>query len=515
MSARSDKLLELDALRKSYGTVEVLHGVTLSIHPGEVLGLIGENGAGKSTLVKCLNGMERPSAGTILWEGRPFAPRGAAEGIRAGIVTIPQEFNLVNDLSVAENIFLGQEPLNRLGLIDTRLMRQQARELLSAFGAERMLDVDSLVGELSVAGKQMVEIEKAVRQSCRLLIMDEPTTVLNQSEIDILFDIIERLKRAGTSVIFISHKLREVLRICDSIAVLRDGELVSFGPASGLDEAELARRMVGRAPSQMFLGKAQPPAKPTPALEVNGLCVPGLLHDVSFSIARGEILGFAGLVGAGRTELAECIYGIRRPSCGTVSVLGKRLPLHHTPRSSVDAGLSYLPEDRQGTGIITSFPLAYNITLSSLRKYCHPFVSEKEEAKRTTSYIDAFAIKTRNPWTRLSDLSGGNQQKAAIAKGLDTGPGVFIFDEPTRGIDINAKSEVYGFIRNLLVKGVACMFISSDMEEVIAVCPRIAVMREGRIAGFLTGSDISEENIMYLATGVKTKTAAHQEDTPK
>ncbi len=508
----TEPLLRLSDVHKSYGSVEVLHGISFEMPKGEILGVIGENGAGKSTLMKCLNGMSPLTSGSITFNGEPFRPIHPADAIKSGIVTIPQEFNLVSDLRIYENIFLGQEKRGRFGLLDKAYMRRRAAELLAELNSD--LDVDAMVADLSVAAKQLVEIAKALastrsenqpqRQSGGfLLIMDEPTTVLNQQEVATLFKTVRQLKANGTSIIFISHKLREVLEICDKVAVLRDGNIVSFTGMDGLDEAELARRMVGRPLSQMFSEKAVCEKDAETALEVSHLSVEGLLHDISFDLKRGEILGFAGLVGAGRTELAETLYGIRKASAGTVSIFGKAVHVSN-PQHALAEGLAYLPEDRQGTGIMTSFSVAANVTLSSLKRYCHPFISRQEERRQAEQYTDRFHIKSNGTDTLLCDLSGGNQQKVAIAKGLDTKPQIFIFDEPTRGIDIQAKSEVYAFIRSLLSQGMACILISSDLEEIIGICRRVAVMRDGRIAGFLEDDRISEENIMYLASGVSS-----------
>ena len=509
-----EPLLKVSELHKSYGSVEVLHGLSFEMFPGEILGIIGENGAGKSTLMKCLNGISPHTSGDIRFNGIPFKPKRPSDAIRGGITTIPQEFNLVNDLRIYENIFLGQEKRGRFGLLDRDFMRRRAADLLAELNAD--LNVDTLVSELSVAAKQLVEIAKALantrpapngkstKNGC-LLIMDEPTTVLNQQEVHTLFKTVRKLQATGTSIIFISHKLKEVLELCDKVAVLRDGVLVSLTGVDGLDEAELARRMVGRPLSQMFSEKAAAAPDATTALEVSHLAVDGLLHDISFDLKCGEVLGFAGLVGAGRTELAETLYGIRQPSAGAVRIFGKETHIL-TPQQALAEGLAYLPEDRQGTGILTSFPLAANVTLSSLKRYCHPLISTKEENDQANQYIGQFHVKTNGTDTLLCDLSGGNQQKVAIAKGLDTKPKIFIFDEPTRGIDIQAKSEVYAFIRSLLETGMACILISSDLEEIIGICRRVAVMREGRIAGFLQDDDISEERIMYLASGVSSAT---------
>ena len=490
-------LLELQDLHKSYGAVEVLHGVSLTLRPGEILGLIGENGAGKSTLIKCLGGVTNATSGKMFLEGKPYAPRNVAGAVTAGLITIPQEFNLVNDLTVAENIFLGQEPTGLLGFLDRKAMRRRATALLDKLGAGR-ISPDTLAGQLSVAAKQMVEVAKALAYDCRILIMDEPTTVLNNDEVATLFQVIRALRERGTAIIFISHKLQEIRQICDTVAVLRDGALVGTAQAADWDEQEMARRMVGRPAGSLFAAKPSPPPKDAPiVLATHDLTVKGELHHVSFELHQGEILGFAGLVGAGRTELAETLYGIRRPSSGTITLAGSPVRFR-SPRQAQEAGLAYLPEDRQGTGILTEFPLSANITLSSLKAYCHPFISHAEERSKAQEYITSFAIKTQGPDTPLGSLSGGNQQKVSIAKGLDTHPSIFIFDEPTRGIDIQAKAEVYAFIHNLVANGLSCILISSDLEEVIGLSDRIIVMRGGKVSGEVMREDATEPRLLSL-----------------
>ncbi len=493
-------LLETDSLAKAYDGVPVLSDISIQVKPGIILGIIGENGAGKSTFTKCLNGMTQPSGGRVIFLGEELRDLSVAGAIAKGIVTIPQEFNLVSDLNVYENIFLGHEPRNAWGLLDRPAMRAKARELLGTLNAQ--LDPERRLATLSVAEKQMVEIAKALTSPCRLLIMDEPTTVLNQREVATLFTVMRRLRDQGTSILYISHKLKEVSDICDEVVVLRDGQFISHTPASDLDEAEMARRMVGRDMSQLFPPKCAPPADAECILDVRGLHVPGLLHDVSFRLRRGEILGFAGLVGSGRTELAETLYGLHPVQSGSITLFGR--PYRPTsPAQAIAAGLAYLSEDRQGSGVLVDFSVANNVTLASLRQYCRPFISKSRENAQTQHYIDAFHIKAPGTDAPLRSLSGGNQQKVAIAKGLDTAPKLFIFDEPTRGIDINAKSDVYAFIRRLVDQGISCLLISSDLEEVIGMCSRIAVMRAGSIAGEVSGDRLNEEEIMYLATGVK------------
>lgn len=488
----SDFLLRADSVTKSFEGTPVLSGITLDLRAGEILGLVGENGAGKSTFVKCLLGIHKPDSGAIAFSGRDLLRSGTE-----GIAGIPQEFNLVNDLTVAENIFLGREP-RRFGLLDRRFMRSESQRLLRKLDAE--IDPDRMIDSLSVAEKQMVEIAKALSVNCRLLIMDEPTTVLNQNESAILFRIMRELKAAGTSIIFISHRLEEIRAICDRVAVLRDGILVSCDPAVSLDAMEIARRMVGRELKQMFPPMV-PPSGDT-ILSVENLSSGKEVKPISFELKKG-LTGLAGLAGAGRTELAETICALRKRTSGSVTLSGKTLRLKK-PSDALAHGIVYLSEDRQGSGILTEFPLDRNTTLSSLRRYCRAgIIDRKAERACAESYVEKFRIKTASVETELKYLSGGNQQKVALAKCLDNRPRVFLFDEPTRGVDIGARSDIYHFISELAASGVACLLISSDLEEIIGMCSRVMVMRSGELAGVLENEHVTEEEIMYLATGVK------------
>ena len=498
----SDPLVRTVHLAKEFSGVRVLNDINIEIERGEVFGIIGENGAGKSTLIKLLNGTHFPSEGEIFFEGnRVHLNTAVAKNL--GISTIPQEFNLVKDLNVYENIFLGREYRRRSGILDHRRMKRRAAELLKSLHA----DVSSTmkIEMCSVAEKQMVEIAKAVAYNSKLLIMDEPTTVLTPIEIGILFDLIRRLRADGVTIIYISHKLKEVRQVCDRVMVLRDGEFISLDAASDLDEHEMANKMVGRDLEQIF------PPKPTPSkdviLRVENLSVPGLLHDISFELHKGEILGFAGLGGSGRTELAETIIGIRRKSAGTIFINGKKRSIR-SPSDAIANRIAYLPEDRQGTGVLVDFSVTNNVTLGSLKKYSHILINHRKETSQTREYVKVFDIRTPSLRTKLRYLSGGNQQKVSLAKSLDSQPEIFIFDEPTRGIDINAKMHIFSFVHDLVESGISCIFISSELEEVIGVCNRVIVMREGHIAGNLTGSDINEEEIMQRATGVKQGVAA-------
>lgn len=491
-------LVKTVGISKSFSGVTVLQDINIEILQGEILGIIGENGAGKSTFIKILNGTYTPSEGQVIFAGSPVYIRDTSVAKRLGINTIPQEFNLINDLNVYENIFLGKELVKGNHLLDKQNMKEKTSELLRELDTD--IPPDAKIQDLSVAQKQMVEIAKAVAYDSRLLIMDEPTTVLTQHEIDILFRLMQRLKERGVTIIYISHKLREVKRICDRVMILRDGQFISLDPTDALDEQEMARRMVGRELNQIFPPKVVP--QTTPVLQVRNLSVPGLLHDIEFDLHEGEILGFSGLIGAGRTELAEAIIGIRHISSGQIVTHGRKQRIS-SPIDAVANGIAYLSEDRQGTGVLTDFDVASNITLVSLREYCRPLIDRKKEKSRTEEYIEAFNIRTPSVRTLLEYLSGGNQQKVSLAKSLDPQPEIFIIDEPTRGIDVNAKKEVYYFIHNLVKSGISCMLISSEMEEILGLCHRVVVMREGRITGILEADEMNEAEIMFYATGLK------------
>ena len=495
-------LLRTVGISKEFSGVRVLTNISVDIPKGCILGVIGENGAGKSTFIKILGGTHSPTSGKLFFEGQEIRHMTPDTAERLGISIIPQEFNLINDLNVRENIFLGRECRKSGVFLDVPAMKKKTQELLAEL--HTTVDSEEEIQNLSAAGKQMVEIAKAVVNRSKLLIMDEPTTMLTHREIETLFLLMRRLKANGTTLIYISHKLREVRQICDEVMVLRDGVLISHDPVSALDEREMAWRMVGREMSQMFPDKTTPEL--AVAFAVRDVSVPGLVHNVSFDLHKGEILGFAGLVGAGRTELAEAIIGVRKRTSGRFLLDGEEIRIN-SPRDAVRHRIAYLSEDRQGTGILTSFSVVNNVTLISLRKYGH-FITNRNKARdRASHYINAFNIRTASLHTRLEFLSGGNQQKVALSKGLDPNPLIFILDEPTRGIDVNAKREIYAFIRKLVQSGISCIMISSDLEEVVGMCHRVAVMREGRIAGIVEGDHINEEDIMLLATGVAGQTA--------
>ena len=499
MNADPSPLLEISGLTKSYSGITVLDGVSFGVGRGEILGLIGENGAGKSTLIKCINGVTAPDRGTLRFDGRPYAPS-IRNALKKGLVTIPQEFNLADTLTVRENIFLGRE-LKRHGFLDHAAMRAETRRLLEELRCD--LTPDQKVAELSIARKQLVEIARALSRDCRLLIMDEPTTVLNPPEVQNLFRIMRAMRDRGISLIYVSHKLEEVKTICDAVVVLRDGKFIERTPTAAISVREMAERMVGRELKGIFPPKNPPGPDAPEVLRVEGLSQEQTLHDISFTLRRGEILGLAGLGGSGRTELAETLYGIRRKTAGTIKIDGREVD-PDSPEKAVRAGIAYLSEDRQKAGTIQSFGLAENISLISLRKYCaRGFIRTAAETEAAERYRERFRIKANSLRAPIRELSGGNQQKGALAKSLDGAPRIFIFDEPTRGIDINSRGEIYHFIHQLAADGMACLVISSDLEEILGLCSRAAVMREGTIAGFPEGDRLTEKEIMYLATGVK------------
>jgi len=492
-------LVQTENIGKEFSSVWVLRGIDVEIRTGEILGIIGENGAGKSTFMKILSGIYAPSAGRILVDGREVSIRSAEDAKRLGIRLIPQEFNLVPDLRIYENVFLGNELRTRAGLLDRRAMIRRTGEVLASL--EVQVPPDARIDSLNVAQKQMVEIAKALAFDARLLIMDEPTTVLTRHEIGLLFERMRALRARGVTLIYISHKLREVKEIADRVLVLRDGGAVCLEPVDALAVDEMARRMVGRELSQVFPEKRG--ADGGVALRVRGLTIPGVLQDVSFDLKKGEILGFAGLGGSGRTEVAETILGVRHAAAGTIEIEGRPVRIHG-PRDAVRAGIGYLSEDRQGSGILTQHSLVANVSLVSLRKYLRGgFISARRERAAAAGYVQQFGIRAGGLDTRLEFLSGGNQQKVSLAKTLDPGPRVLIVDEPTRGVDIAAKRDIYRFVHQLAAGGVSIVFISSELEEVIGMCSRVLVMRGGRLVGELAGQHLTEEEIMFHATGVK------------
>ena len=503
---QEDIILSIQGITKEFDGVKVLDNVSFDLRRGEIMGLIGENGAGKSTLIKIITGIYPPSGGSLALNGKSVQILDYITAKKRGISLVPQEFNLISTLRVYENIFLGNEIRFKSGLLDKPGMRELATKQLEEL--KMPLGVNQLVSRLSVAEKQTVEISKALMLRAKHLIMDAPSTTLTGHEVETLFSLMRDLKAQGVTMIFVSHKLGEIKTICDRVTVLRDGKLISVDDVVQVNEEDIARKMIGRTDfSQIFPPKITR-APDTTALEVKNLSIKGLLKDVSFSLRKGEILGCAGLVGSGRTELAEAVMGLRQIHGGSVRLggPGKALSPGHikNPAAAVKAGLGYLSEDRQGKGIVQGFNLPQNITLISLKAYLQGlFINKKAEADKTREYTGKFRIAAASQRMALRYLSGGNQQKVYLSRWLDTNPSILILDEPTMGIDVNAKHEIYEFIHQLAEQGISCWVISSELEEIIGLCSRVYVMREGAVAGCLEGDAINEEEIMFHATGIR------------
>ncbi len=504
----NDTIIKIDSISKEFSGVRVLDNINVDIKRGEVFGIVGENGAGKSTLMKILNGVYHPTEGSLYIQNQKYdLVKDTLTAKKLGISMIPQEFNLIETLNVFENIFLGNE-LVAGGILNKREMKEKTKSYLEELNTE--IDPNSELMGLSVAQKQMVEIAKALVIESNVLIMDEPTTVLTGYEVDILFKLINKIKQDGVTVIFISHKIKEVKRICDRVMVLRDGKLITVEDVKDIEEEEIVQKMVGRELSQVFPDKTKPEDREV--LRVENLNIDGLLNNVSFDLKKGEILGFAGLVGAGRTETMEAVFGIRKKDSGRIYIEGLERRIK-SPSDAVRLNIGYISEDRQGKGILVNFDIPRNITLISLKDYLKAFIiNRRKERKTTDEYIKKFNINAASLLSELQFLSGGNQQKVYISKWMDTNPQILVLDEPTRGIDVNAKREIYHFINNLSKTGISIILISSELEEIIGMCSRVFVMREGHVTGILEGDDINEEEIMYYATGLKRGNYSHEQN---
>jgi len=492
--------LELIDVKKTYPGVVALDGVTLSVEAGEVVGLVGENGAGKSTLMKVLGGIIEPDEGVIRIDGVDRKALSVQEAIAAGIAFVHQELNLFENLDVAANVFIGREPLKGgpLKLVDRRRLNELVTPLLDRIGAD--FDPDAPVADLSLAQRQLVEIVKALSLNSRVVIMDEPTSSLTIQETERLMGIIAALKADGIAVIFISHRLNEVESCADRVVVLRDGRVVGALERGRITHQTMIPLMIGRDLKSLYLPPAAPPGES--ALEIAGMRTTSYPdHAVSLTVRRGEILGLAGLVGSGRTELARVIFGIDRSLGGSIRLGGAPLDVPN-PRVAIDNGIYLIPEDRKRAGLLVDIPIAQNISLPNLEAYARAQLvvvsDELENAEKQKRRLD---IRVGDVSNETRTLSGGNQQKVVLAKWLSMSPRVLIFDEPTRGVDVGAKSEIYEMMRGLADNGVAILMISSDMEEVIGVSDRIAVMHEGRISGFLERPQFSEHNVLQLAVG--------------
>ncbi|WP_277187754.1 sugar ABC transporter ATP-binding protein [Caballeronia sp. BR00000012568055] len=489
--------VRFDAIEKQFGLVRVLHGVSFDLAPGRIYGLLGENGAGKSTLMKILGGYERANAGTLYIDERERDFRNSREAEEAGIVLIHQELNLADHLSITQNMFLGHE-LRKGFFLDEPAMREAARIRLNEVGLYQNPDVR--VRDLIVAEKQLVEIAKAMLRDARLLIMDEPTATLTPSETQRLFALMARLKKDGVTIVYISHKLDEVERITDEVIVMRDGRFVARAPTDELTRQQMANLMVGREVSDMFPDKPALADDAPVAFKVEQASVPGWAEGVSFAVRKGEVFGFAGLVGAGRTELFEGLAGLRAMSAGRIVIEGETVKLR-SPRDAMHHGLTYLSEDRKGRGLHVDMSLKDNLTMMTPERYAHPLLDIRAEREALKQAVNDFGIRTGNASSRARMLSGGNQQKLALAKFLHPGPRVIVLDEPTRGVDVGAKRDIYFLIHRLAAEGRAVIVISSELIELIGLCHRVAVMRAGELVATLGMELLTEERLIAHATG--------------
>jgi ribose transport system ATP-binding protein len=494
----SEYIVELKDISKAFGGVQALDGVTFCCKTGEVHTLIGQNGAGKSTLVKILAGVYPPDSGKIIFDGKQVIFPSPHEAQQMGISIIYQEFNLIPHLSVAANVFLGREPHHRFGILKSSELNRQAEKILQRLGVN--IDPRIRVSNLSVAQQQMVEIAKALSLNARVLIMDEPSATLGTRELDNLFEVISALKKQNVAVIYISHRLEEIFKIADRVTVLRDGKLVDTCLLEDVDRTSLVRMMIG---SSTFNEQFPPRIKKEPGeevLRIENLSAPPLLHDINLTVRAGEIVGLAGLIGSGRTELAQVIFGVRDYKTGSIYYKGKKVD-YIVPRSAIERGMGLLPEDRKEEGLIMQLSVLKNCALASMRqRQRFGFITKKEERDAVTNVIERLQVKTPGLGHEVERLSGGNQQKVVISKWLLCNPDFIIFDEPTRGIDVQAKVEIWKLMRELANRGAAVLMISSELPEIIGMSDRILVMHKGKIAGELIAEEATEEEILTIAS---------------
>jgi len=493
-----DPMLSLSGITKTFPGVRALSDVSLKLYPGKVTALVGENGAGKSTVVKVLTGIYQPDEGEIRLQGDlvRFPTPQSAES--AGVTAIHQETVLFDELSVAENIFLGHAPRGKFGLIDKGAMITRAQKILSGIGAN--IDPSTTLKELGTANKHLVAIARALSIDASVVIMDEPTAALSQKEIEELYDLVESLKRQGKAIMFISHKFDEIFRIADFYTVYRDGQMIDEGVIENINEPELVKMMVGRDVSQIFPQRDHKVGDEM--LAVKGYEHPTEFADIEFTLRRGEILGFYGLVGAGRSEFMQSLFGITNPSGGSVNIDGAPVTIR-SPAEAVANGIVYVPEDRGKQGAIGALPIFQNVTLPSIARTSRSgFLKLAEEFKLARAYTERLDLRAASLDTDVGNLSGGNQQKVVIAKWLATQPKIIILDEPTKGIDIGSKAAVHEFMVELAAQGLAIIMVSSEIPEIMGMSDRVIVMREGRIAAELDRKDITPETLVTHAAGI-------------
>jgi len=498
MSHEDRPLLEVKDVTKRFPGVRALHRVSMQLNKGEVVAVIGENGAGKSTLMKILAGVQTQDEGEILVDGNPVVIDSVDKALNLGISLIHQELNLSDNLDVGANIFLGREPL-KFGLIDNQKIYAESKRVLDKVGLD--CPASTIVGDLPIGKQQLVEIAKALSVNARVLIMDEPTSSLSDRETEYLFRVVKDLRDQGVSIVYISHRLGEVMELADRVVVLRDGKNAGDLGQGDISHDNMVSLMVGRDISEFYHHKDHQPGKPV--LEVDELIVPEWpRHKVSFKVHAGEIVGLAGLVGAGRTEMLRVLFGVNQALGGKVSIDGKDVTPKNA-REAMEAGMALVPENRKEEGLLLGMSVSENISLAGLQDNCRGgvFINSEQERSVTAEMIGKLKIRTPSPDQEVQFLSGGNQQKVVLGKWLSIEPKLLLLDEPTRGIDVGAKEEIYALIEDLAERGMAILFVSSEMEEILGLSDRAIVMHEGRIAGELSREDLSEEAVMHLATG--------------
>lgn len=505
---KEQAFVALEHISKSFPGVKALNDVSINFSPGRVHVLLGENGAGKSTIIKIISGVYQSDEGNLIVRGNKERFENTRESLGKGISVIHQELSVIPDLTIAENIFLGREPKTPFGLIDKQKMNQEAGKLLESLGMQ--MNPRTFIRKLANGDKQMVEIARAVSQNSSMVIMDEPTSSLSEKEVGALFKVIKSLKEENVAVIYISHRLKEIREIGDDITILRDGKVVVTLPLSQISEEEMINKMVGREMKQFYF-RSEHAVKDEIVLSVENLGRGGTFHNVTFQLRRGEILGVAGLIGAGRTEVMRTVFGADAPDSGSMFVHGRP----YRPKSVKDgvaSGIGLVPEDRRGQGLLLEKNVAINTTLSSLfqrsKKGLIDFAWEKAASEE---YVKKMGTKTPGIKTRIKNLSGGNQQKVVIARWLLAGSRILIMDEPTRGIDVNAKAEIYNLMKEFVEAGGSIIMVSSDLPEILGVADRIMIMREGTVSGFIDTKEASEEKIMGLAS-ISTESSGREKE---
>ncbi|MGY0374266.1 sugar ABC transporter ATP-binding protein [Clostridium sp. JNZ J1-5] len=494
-----DKILELVDIKKEFPGAKALDGVSINLIPGEIHALVGENGAGKSTLMKILSGIYKPTSGKIFFEGKEIILNNTKEAQELGITIIHQEFSLIPYLNAVDNIFLGREIRKSNGLLDRKLMKEKAQELLKRIDVD--IDLDKTVEELSVAEQQFIEIAKAISVNSKLLILDEPTATLTEGEVKHLFNLMKTLKKNEVTMIFISHHIDEIFQIADRVSVLRDGKWIGTESIDKVTEDSIIHMMVGRELKDTFPKRVCSEGDKEVILEVKNLRN-SKVKGVSFKLYRGEILGISGLVGSGRTEVVRALIGADKVEEKEVYIKGKKVSIR-TPNEALQFGIALIPEDRKTQGLVLEASIKNNISLSGLKKIINKyrFINRGKEINIVDEYVESLDIKTSSIERLVKNLSGGNQQKVVIAKCLNTECEILIFDEPTRGIDVGAKAEIYKLMRQLVNKGISIIMISSELPEILGMSDRILVMRKGEITGEINPKEANQERIMYYATG--------------